>query len=86
MNHPAFDTMLKTVGLRLADLREKKGFHAVRDFAKQHDLPVVHYWRIEKGMANVTLKSLARILTIHQMTVPDFFCLLMEEEASSIKQ
>jgi hypothetical protein len=33
---------------------------------------------MEKGKANITLKSLARILKVHNMTLQDFFCMITE--------
>jgi transcriptional regulator with XRE-family HTH domain len=71
----AFDKTLMTVGLKLAYLREQKGFSTIKEFALIHELPEIQYWRIEKGKANITLKSLTRILNIHNITLHDFFCL-----------
>jgi len=70
---------LERIGSRLTELRKQKGYSSHEDFAYDYDLPRVQYWRIEKGKANVTIKSLYRILAIHKLTVDDFFCQLHKE-------
>jgi transcriptional regulator with XRE-family HTH domain len=71
----SFGKILVNVGSRLAELREKKGYSTIKEFAIRHDLPEIQYWRIEKGKTNLTLKSLVRILSIHKVSLQDFFCL-----------
>lgn len=77
----SFHVMLAAIGGRLAELRMKKGYSTIKEFAEHFDLPEIQYWRIEKGKSNITLKSLARILKIHRVSIPDFFCII--EEGSS---
>lgn len=72
----AFGKILLNVGTQLAELREKKGYPTIREFALKYNLPTIHYWRIEKGKANPTLKSLVKILSIHKLSLQDFFCLV----------
>ena len=74
----SFNRVLTVVGMRLAELREKKGYNTLKEFAQTYDLPQIQYWRMEKGKANITLKSLARILRVHNMTLQDFFCMITE--------
>lgn len=74
----SFNRVLTVVGMRLAELREKKGYGTLKEFADVYDLPQIQYWRMEKGKANITLKSLGRILKIHNMTLQDFFCMITE--------
>lgn len=76
----AFSKILSNVGSRLAELREKKGYATIKEFAVKHDLPEIQYWRIEKGKTNLTLKSLVKILSIHKITLHDFFCLIPADE------
>jgi transcriptional regulator with XRE-family HTH domain len=64
---------LLTIGEKLTELRKKKGYKTRMDFALDHDLAHIQYWRIEKGATNVTLKSLDRILEIHGISIIDFF-------------
>ena len=72
----SFQNILAAVGDRLAELRIKKGFSTIKEFTEHYDLPEIQYWRIEKGKANITLKSLSRILDIHRLRVHDFFCFI----------
>jgi hypothetical protein len=76
----AFKTILATVGEKLAELRIKKGYPTIKEFTLKHDLPEIQYWRMEKGKANITLKSLIKILNIHKVSLQDFFCLITEGE------
>ncbi|WP_160143895.1 helix-turn-helix domain-containing protein [Chryseolinea soli] len=68
------------IGAALSSLRQMKGYTTVKEFASRYKLPVIQYWRIERGKANLTLKSLARILDIHKLSVQDFFCLMTGHE------
>lgn len=74
----SFNRVLTVVGLRLAELREKKGYSTLKEFAEAYGLPQIQYWRMEKGKANITLKSLARILSVHNISLQDFFCMVTE--------
>lgn len=77
----AFKHLLAEIGICLAELRIKKGYSTIKSFVERHDLPEIQYWRIEKGKANITLKSLARILHIHRLTIHDFFCYMQDHRA-----
>ena len=66
--------VLEQIGTKLRDLREKKGYDSIKEFANDYDLPMIQYWRIEKGKANLTLKSLNKLLAIHSLSMEDFFC------------
>ena len=79
----AFKNMLIDVGTCLADLRIKKGYPTIKAFAERFDLPEIQYWRIEKGKANITLKSLSKILSIHRLSVHEFFCLMQEQKIAA---
>jgi transcriptional regulator with XRE-family HTH domain len=76
----SFKKILTVLGERLAELREKKGYGTLKEFAQRYDLPQIHYWRIEKGKANITLKTLVKVLAIHNITLHDFFSLVTEDE------
>jgi transcriptional regulator with XRE-family HTH domain len=75
-----YSKVLKEIGSNLADLRQKNGYATLKEFAQKHDLPEIQYWRMEKGKANITLKSLVKILSIHKVSLQDFFCLLSAEQ------
>jgi transcriptional regulator with XRE-family HTH domain len=74
MKTKSLKTILEQIGIKLRELREQKGYDSIKEFALDHDLPMIQYWRIEKGKANLTLKSLYKLLSIHSLSVEDFFC------------
>jgi transcriptional regulator with XRE-family HTH domain len=69
-----WQSVSKFIGGGLSKLRKKKGFSTVKDFAVRYKLPEIQYWRMEKGKANLTLKSLSKVLNIHKVSFEDFFC------------
>jgi hypothetical protein len=69
----AFRSILELIGKRLYELRLAKGYKSHVDFANDHNLPSIQYWRIEKGRANITIKSLHKILLIHNINIEDLF-------------
>ena len=60
------------VGAKLKILRIKKGFSNQRSFAYEFDIPRAQYGRYEKG-ANITLRSLSKVLRAHNMSLEKFF-------------
>ena len=78
----AFNKVLQVVGEGLAELREKKGYRTIKEFTGKYDLPEIQYWRMEKGKTNLTLKSLVKILEIHDLSIHDFFCIITIDEQS----
>ncbi len=79
MKEEALTSTLARIGARLTYLRKKKGYSSHEDFAYDFELPRVQYWRIEKGKANITLKSLCRLLAIHDLSVEEFFYQMYKE-------
>ena len=75
----SFQKNLVNLGDKLAELRVKKGYETLKEFTLRYDLPQIQYWRIEKGKANITLKTLVKILAIHNLTLHEFFCLVVED-------
>jgi len=65
--------VLITIGTKLAALRRKSGYESIREFAAAYKLPLIQYWRIEKGRANLTIKSLLKLLKIHSISLQKFF-------------
>jgi transcriptional regulator with XRE-family HTH domain len=72
------DTILTEIGDGLTHLREKKGYDTLTNFAMRYDLPPNQYWKIENGKANMTIKTLMKLLSIHGISVEEFFCFLRE--------
>lgn len=79
MKEELLQNTLERIGNKLTDLRKQKGYSSHEDFAYDYEIPRVQYWRIEKGRTNLTIKSLCRLLTIHKLTVDEFFCILYKE-------
>lgn len=78
----AADPRLKQIAQRLKQLRLAKGYSSYESFAFDHDLPRVGYGRHEQG-SNLTLKSLLRLLDIHQVSLADFFADLSAGQAAA---
>jgi hypothetical protein len=69
---PDNDKRIQKIGNRLKQLRVAKGFTSYEDFAWEHEINRVQYWRMEKGL-NFTMKSLLKILDVHKLSLSDFF-------------
>jgi transcriptional regulator with XRE-family HTH domain len=67
------EIILKNIGLRLQKLRESKGFTSYERFAIEHEISRMHYWQIEKGKINLTIKTLSKYLEIHEISIETFF-------------
>ena len=66
------------VGAKLKELRIKAGYTSYETFANDHNIDRKQYWRIENG-SNITLRSLLRILHLHNKTLKEFFAKGIEE-------
>lgn len=71
---------LEQIGERLAELRKELGYTSYETFAYDHEIPRMQYWRMEKGKVNITIKSLLKILSIHQVSLVEFFYSLRKKE------
>ncbi|RAR71516.1 helix-turn-helix transcriptional regulator [Flavobacterium aciduliphilum] len=67
-----YDLIISKIATKLKKLRIEKGYTSYENFAHQHDLSRIQYWRMEKG-TNFTIKNLLKILEIHQISLEDFF-------------
>lgn len=63
---------IKQIADKIKKLRIDAGYTSHENFAWENDLSRVQYWRVESG-ANITLKTLIRILDIHHITLEEFF-------------
>ncbi len=66
------DTIILQIAEKIKALRKEKGFTSYETFAFEYDINRVQYWRIEKGN-NITLKTLIKVLAIHNLTLNEFF-------------
>ena len=53
-------------------MRIEKGFTSYENFAIEHGISRMQYWRMEKG-TNFTFESLLKILDAHEMSLSEFF-------------
>jgi hypothetical protein len=77
-----YQRTLSQIGFKFQELRIKKGFSTCNSFSEAYDLPAIQYSRIEEGRSNLTLKSLMRVLQIHQLSLEDFICLVLNKAAA----
>src|SRR5690349_15822071 len=76
-------SILEVIGKKLMELRIRKGYTSHVTFAEDFDLPRVQYWRMEKGKANFTLKSLQRVLAVHDVTIEQLFADIAKDTKES---
>ena len=72
-NEAELKKQLVKIGEKLAELRRQKGYTSHETFAYDYEMSRVQYWRIEKGKTNLTLKSLMKLLEIHNINLKEFF-------------
>lgn len=78
VNDSIADDRIKKIAEKLKELRKKAGYTNYENFAWDHDIGRVQYWRMEKG-ANFTMVSFLKILDAHKMSLPEFFSTGFEE-------
>ena len=66
------DPRTKQVAKKLERIRKEKGYTSYENFAIEHGISRMQYWRMEKG-TNFTFESLLKILDAHQMSLSEFF-------------
>jgi|TARA_B000000557_G_scaffold99305_1_gene80504 hypothetical protein len=72
-----FDILKKSIGSKVKELRKKAGYKSYEVFAWDNRISRIQYWKMEKG-TNCTLKSLHKVLSIHDIQMKDFFDSLTE--------
>ena len=80
MNEEVLQVTLRQIGNKLTELRKRKGYTSHESFAYDYDIPRMHYWRIENGKTNLTLRSLMRLLSIHKLSLEEFFQMLRDDK------
>ena len=73
-----FSLVINSVGRRLKTLRINAGYKSYEVFACDNNMSRIQYWKMEKGI-NCTLKSLYKVLKIHNLTYKEFFDSLEED-------
>jgi hypothetical protein len=77
------ESTLENAGKKLTGLRIRKGYKSHETFAFDYDLPRAQYWRLEKGKVNFTIKTLVKVLSIHKLTVEEFFASLEDHSSTT---
>jgi len=65
--------VLELMGKKLKEMRIKKGYTSYETFAFDNEINRMQYWRMEKGLSNMSIATLLRVLEVHEMTLKDFF-------------
>lgn len=68
----ALHPKIKQIANKLEKIRIEKGYTSYENFAIDHGISRMQYWRMEKG-TNFTFESLLRILEAHNMSLSEFF-------------
>lgn len=76
--HEEFSLVINSVGRKLKTLRINAGYKSYEVFAWDNNMSRIQYWKMEKGI-NCTLKSLYKVLKIHNLTYKEFFDSLEED-------
>ena len=66
------DIKINQISQKLKEIRLSKGYTSYETFAFENELNRVQYWRIESGQ-NITLKTLIKVLQIHEKSLEEFF-------------
>ncbi len=66
------DEWIELVSTKLKELRKDRGYTSYETFALDNGLDRKQYWRVENG-SNITIKTLVKILEIHDRSLPSFF-------------
>ena len=66
------DSRILKIADKLEKMRIDKGYTSYENFAIEHGISRMQYWRMEKG-TNFTFESLLKILDGHKMTLNEFF-------------
>ena len=66
------DSRLSLIGNRVRALRKANTSLSAEDFSNEKGFDRVQYSRIENG-ANITMKTLLKVVDAHNMTLKEFF-------------
>lgn len=66
------DDRILLISQKIKQLRLDADYSSAENFAFDNNLNRVQYWRVESG-ANITIKTLLKILDIHNISLSEFF-------------
>lgn len=71
----AIEGHLLAIGQKLRELRQNGGFEGgYVGFAIHHvGMQPKQYWKLEAGTANFTIRSLLKVLAVHEISLGEFF-------------
>tara|TARA_B110000263_G_C15246957_1_gene482180 strand:- start:36 stop:269 length:234 start_codon:yes stop_codon:yes gene_type:complete len=67
-----FDVLKRSIGAKIKQLRLDSGYKSYEVFAWDNKISRIQYWKMENG-TNCTLKSLYKVLDIHNIKMVEFF-------------
>jgi len=73
-----FEEAKVAIGVKIKSLRVDAGYKSYEVFAWENNISRIQYWKMEQG-TNCTLKSLYRVLKIHELSFQDFFNVLNDK-------
>lgn len=73
-----FEDAKEAIGAKIKSLRVNAGYKSYEVFAWENNISRIQYWKMEQG-TNCTLKSLYRVLKIHELSFQDFFNVLNDK-------
>jgi transcriptional regulator with XRE-family HTH domain len=65
--------VLVLIGKKLREMRIKKGYKSYETFAFDNDINRMQYWRMEKGLSNMSMATLLRVMDVYKISLKDFF-------------
>lgn len=68
----SFESLKIKIGKGLKSLRINAGYKSYEVFAWDNKISRIQYWKMEKG-TNCTMKSLNRVLDVHNLRMDAFF-------------
>ncbi|MFD2565888.1 helix-turn-helix domain-containing protein [Pseudotenacibaculum haliotis] len=66
------DSRIVLIAKELERIRKERGYTSYENFAIEHGISRMQYWRMEKG-TNFQFESLLKILDAHQISLSEFF-------------
>ena len=66
------DSRILQIAKKLEKIRIERGYTSYENFAIEHGISRMQYWRMEKG-TNFTFESFLKIIDAHQMSLSEFF-------------
>jgi hypothetical protein len=73
-----FEEAKVAIGAKIKSLRVDAGYKSYEVFAWENNISRIQYWKMEQE-TNCTLKSLYRVLKIHELSFQDFFNVLNDK-------